>query len=168
MGLDDDGKESANGEGYRITHVDEVTITDDGTIQEVNGSREGPAQAGRFNPFESTSAATIGAQAGISTIASGAQMRVTGIDSGDWIALRGVDFGTGARKFNCRVTSPTVKGVIQIKQDGLDGKAIGYVNIEPGQNEITVELLRTVTGVHDLVFIFYGQGYNFIQWKFLR
>jgi arabinoxylan arabinofuranohydrolase len=96
-------------------------------------------------------------------------MRVTGIDSGDWIALRGVDFGTRARKFNCRVSPPkTGKGVIQIKQDGLDGTAIGYVIVEPGQSEITVELLRTVTGVHDLVFVFYGQGHDFDQWKFIR
>jgi len=170
MGLDDEGKASATGEGYRITHVDEVTITADGTIQEVHGSREGPAQVGRFNPFEMTSAATIATQAGISTVASGPRMKVTGINSGDWIALHGVDFGTGAKKFNCRVTvTPSAeKGVIQIKRDGLDGTAIGYVIIEPGKSEITVDLLQTVTGVHDLVFIFYGQGYDFNQWQFLK
>jgi len=170
MGLDDDSKESSGGEGYRITHVDEVTITDDGTIQEVHGSREGPAQVGHFNPFELTSAATIGTQAGINTAAVGPRMKVTGINSGDWIALHGVDFGTGAKKFNCRVTvTPSAeKGVIQIKQDGLEGTAIGYVIVEPGKTDITVELLQTVTGVHDLVFIFYGQGYDFNQWQFFK
>ncbi|WP_461257809.1 family 43 glycosylhydrolase [Treponema sp. R80B11-R83G3] len=172
MGLDDEGKASANGEGYRITHVDEVTITGDGTIQEVQGTRRGPAQVGRFNPYDMTSAATIGTQAGISTTpvsANGIRMKVTSINSGDWIALRGVDFGTGAKKFNCSVVPPASgKGVIQIKQDGLEGPAIGYVIVESGQTSITIDLLRTVYGIHDLVFVFYGEGYDFDQWKFLK
>jgi hypothetical protein len=57
-------------------------------------------------------------------------------------------------------------GVIQIKLDGLDGKPIGYVNVEPGKPDITVKLSQTVTGVHDLVFVFYGQGYEFEEWQF--
>jgi arabinoxylan arabinofuranohydrolase len=173
--------ESLPREGYRSTHIDEVTVLPDGTIEEIKGSRKGAAQSGRFDPFELTSAATIGNQAGISTVAvDGEQrMKVTDIDSGDWIALYGVDFGSGAENFNCRVTlaepAPTPKsgsgrtgGVIQIKLDGLDGKPVGYVNVEPGQPEITIKLLQIVTGVHDLVFVFYGQGYDFEQWQFVR
>jgi len=163
-------------EGYRSTHIDEVNIQMDGTIDEINGTRKGAAQSGWFNPFELTSAATIGNQAGISTVVvSGEQrMKVTDIDSGDWIALYGVDFGSGARTFSCRVT-PTESGaaggavgIIQIKLDGLDGKPIGYVNVEPGKSEITVKLLQTVTGIHDLVFVFYGQGWEFEEWQFLK
>ena len=117
-----------------------------------------------------TSAATIGNQAGISTtVSNGQQMKVTDIDSGDWVALYGVNFGTtGAKSFSCRVTPPSVKGVIQIKQDGLKGTPIGYVIVEPGQTNITIDLLRTVYGVHDLVFVFYGQDYDFEQWKFIK
>jgi len=160
-------------EGYRSTHIDEVTIKPDGTIDEIEGSRKGAAQSGRFNPFSLTSAATIGNQAGISTAAVSAsayesRMKVTGIDSGDWIALYGVDFGSGAKQFNCTVTAPTEKGVIQIKQDGPDGRAIGYVIIEPGQTNITADLLGKVTGVHDVVFVFYGGGYDFVEWRFIR
>jgi arabinoxylan arabinofuranohydrolase len=167
-------------EGYRSTHIDEVNILLDGTIEEIKGSRKGAAQSGRFNPFELTSAATIGNQAGISTVAvDGEQrMKVTDIDSGDWIALYGVDFGRrgadeagGAQKFTCRITPPKsggADGAIQIKLDGLDGNPIGYVNVGPGNSEITVKLLQTVTGVHDLVFVFYGQGWEFEQWQFLN
>jgi arabinoxylan arabinofuranohydrolase len=157
-------------EGYRSTHIDEVTIKPDGTINEIAGSRKGAAQSGRFNPFVWTSAATIGNQAGISTaeVPEEQRMKVTDIDSGGWIALYGVNFGSGARKFSCRVTPPENKGVIQIKQDGLNGKAIGYVIIEPGQSDITTELLRKVTGVHDLVFVFYGEGYDFEEWRFIH
>jgi arabinoxylan arabinofuranohydrolase len=158
-------------EGYRSTHIDEVTVLPDGTIEEINASRKGAAQSGRFDPYELTSAATIGNQAGISTVAvvGEQRMKVTDIDSGNWIALYGVDFGSaGAREFYCRVTPPeSGRGVIQIKLDGLDGIPVGYVNVEPGKSEITVKLLQTVTGVHDLVFVFYGQGYDFEQWQFL-
>jgi arabinoxylan arabinofuranohydrolase len=163
-------------EGYRSAHIDEVTIQPDGTIDEISGSRKGAAQVGRFSPYQWTSAATIGNQAGINTAAvtGGQHMKVTDIDSGDWIALYGVNFGSaGASKLSCRVTPPgSGKGVIQIKLDGLDGKAVGYVNVEPGQPPvITANLLRTVTGVHDLVFVFYsedGQGFEFEQWQFIR
>jgi arabinoxylan arabinofuranohydrolase len=144
----------------------------DGTIEEIKGTRKGAAQSGRFNPFELTSAATIGNQAGISTVPGEQRMKVTDIDSGDWIALYGVDFGgAGAQTFNCRVTPPKsgsgrAGGVIQIKLDGLDGKPIGYVNVESGKPDITVKLSQIVTGVHDLVFVFYGQGWEFEEWQF--
>ena len=98
-------------------------------------------------------------------------MKVTNIHSGDWIALRGVDFGeTGASKFMCRVTPlASGNGIIQIRLGGLEGAAVGYVIIEAGQSaEITVDLLRIVTGIHDLVFVFHGQAYDFEQWQFLE
>jgi len=159
-------------EGYRSTHIDEVTILADGSIKEINGTRKGAAQSGHFNPFELTSAATIGTQAGINTTAipSEQRMKVTDIDSGDWIAIYGADFGNeGAQKFYCRITPPkNGRGAIQIKQNGLDGKPIGYVNIEPGKPEITIELPQIITGVHDLVFIFYGKGYDFEEWQFIK
>ncbi|MDR2951870.1 MAG: family 43 glycosylhydrolase [Treponema sp.] len=163
-------------EGYRSAHIDEVTIQPNGTINEIAGSRKGAAQSGTFDPFVLTSAATIGNQAGISTVlgnAAAGRMKVTDINSGDWIALYGVNFGSaGASKLSCRVTPPeSGEGVIQIKLDGLDGKAVGYVNVIPGQSVITADLLRTVTGVHDLVFVFYSeddQGFEFEQWQFIR
>jgi arabinoxylan arabinofuranohydrolase len=161
---------------YRSTSIDAVTINADGTIKQVVGTRNGVAQVGYFNPYEPTDAATMAVMAGIKTAEYTPQgetrkkMKVTDINTGDWIALRGVDFGaTGAKKFTCRVTAPASKGVIQIKQDSLTGAPIGYVIIEAGQSgEITVDLLRTVTGVHDLVFVFYGQGYDFEQWQFVN
>ena len=161
---------------YRSTSIDAVTINADGTIKQVVGTKAGVAQVGNFNPYEPTDASTMAVMAGVKTTEYTPQgetrkkMRVTDIQSGDWIALRGVDFGnSGAKKFKCRVTQPTAKSVIQIKQGGLNGAPIGYVIIEAGQSgEITVDLLRTVTGVQDLVFVFYGEGYDFEQWQFVN
>jgi hypothetical protein len=82
---------------------------------------------------------------------------------------RGASEAGGAQKFSCRVTPPeNGRCVIQIKLDGLDGKPVGYVDVVPGKSEITVKLLQTVTGVHDLVFVFYGQGWEFEQWQFIK
>ena len=180
MGLDDDGKPSAAGEGYRITHIDAVNIKEDGTISLINGTRNGVAQSGNFDPYQPVDAATIGVMAGISTgeyqppqggPSAAPRMMVTDIHPGCWLALYGVDFGSGgAKKFKCLVSPPPEGfGMIQIKLDSLDGKPVGYVKTEAGQaGEITVDLLETVTAVHDLVFVFYGEGWDFIQWQFLQ
>ena len=162
---------------YRSTSIDTVTINSDGTIKQVVGTRTGVEQVGNFNPYQSVNAATMAVMAGIKTSeytpsgASKKEMKVTDIHSGDWIALRGVDFGTpGATKFNCRVTVPSSNyGVIQIKLDSLNGKAVGYARINSGGSaNITIDLLEQVSGVHDLVFVFYGSGYDFEQWQFIK
>jgi len=109
MGLTD------TGDGYRITSIDEVVIKPDGEIEEIEGTRIGVAQSGRFNPYMVTDAATFGGMAGLSTEeyrrgSDPLRMRVTGINTGDWIALRGVDFGnSGAKQFTCRVSPPQAK-----------------------------------------------------------
>ena len=160
---------------YRSTSIDAVTINTDGTIKQVEGTRNGVEQVGSFDPYVPIDAATMAVMAGVKTAEytpqgeSRKKMKVTDINTGDWIALRGVDFGsTGTGKFKCRITAPTAKSVIQIRQGSLAGHPIGYVIIEPGQSDLTVDLLRTVTGVHDLVFVFYGQGYDFEQWQFIN
>jgi arabinoxylan arabinofuranohydrolase len=141
-------------------------------------------------------------------------MVVTSIDSGDWIALYGVDFGsTGASKITVRVRTPETPadyvGAIELRLDpngaGVTtesalsstntariegGTVIGRVQIKAKAGEagkytsVTVDLDNTVTGVHDLVFVFYSslgpnpitktnllashhkKGFEFDQWKF--
>jgi len=179
---------AGTGDGYRITSIDEVRIRPRGEnleiveIEQINATRTGVAQSGRFNPYLITDASTMAVMAGISTEeyqrkTDPLRMRVTGINSGDWIVLRGVDFESrGATQFKCRVNQPASEspsesgtGYIQIKTGGLNGTVVGYVVIESGKSgEITADLLHTVTGVHDLVFIFYGKGYSFEQWQFVH
>ena len=174
MGLDADGLASANGEGYRITHVDRVNVRSNGTIAMSGGTRAGVDQVGRHDPYTKTEAETIGVMAGINTKADTAAsggMAVTEIDSGDWLALYGVDFGSvGASKFTCRVKPAAEGGIIQIRMDSLEGARVGYVTI-PGTTggdytDFTTELLQAVTGVHDLVFIFSGGGLDCDSWQF--
>jgi arabinoxylan arabinofuranohydrolase len=145
---------------------------------------------------------------------AGNGMLVTSIDTGDWIALYGVDFGsTGATKFTARVRTPEAidyTGAIELRLnpqgDGetgdngnltptntariKDGEVIGHVLVKatPGNEgrfaTVTINLDRTVTGVNDLVFVFYSSlgvrpetvipdsrhkdGFEFDQWQFFR
>ncbi|MCL2211692.1 MAG: glycoside hydrolase family 43 protein [Treponema sp.] len=139
-------------------------------------------------------------------------MLVTSIDTGDWLAVYGVDFGTtGAAKFSARVrtpNSPNYIGAIQLRinpeGDGVTsnngnltptltarikgGEVIGYMLIkavpgkEGGYMDVTIDLEKTVTGVNNLVFVFYSSlgvkpetvnpdsrhknGFEFDQWQF--
>lgn len=165
---------------YRNSHVDAVTINADGTIAEITGTMTGVSQVGHLDPYQVTEAETIGVMAGInvkedSNAESG--MAVTEIDSGDWLALYGVDFGSaGAKQFFCRVKVPQAGlGAIQIRLDAPDGTVAGYASIELAEgetggaySELTVDLLQPITGVHDLVFVFYGEGWEFDSWQFIQ
>jgi len=145
---------------------------------------------------------------------SGNGIVVTSIDTGDWLGVYGVDFGTvGAKKFSARVRTPELVdyiGAIELRLnpsgDGVTGdngnlssanttrikggEVIGRVWIkakigeEGNYGTIIADLNRTVTGVHDLVFVFYSSlgvnpetinpdsrhknGFEFDQWQFFR
>jgi arabinoxylan arabinofuranohydrolase len=164
------------GDNYRSTHIDRIALNNDGTLADVPGSLEGPAQVGKHDPYSLTEAETIGAQAGITTDTVQGAIAVTEINSGDWLGLYKVDFGsTGAAKFTARVTRPPSglgKGVIQIREDSTTGKVIGYLVIDSGTGggweEIAANLMWRAKGVHDLFFVFYGQNWNFDRWQFSK
>jgi len=167
---------SGTGDGYRIAGIDEARITN-GVIERIEATRTGVAQSGRFNPYAATGAATCGVMAGLTTEAytreGRSRMRVNA-NRGGWMAVYGVDFGAeGARQFRCRVSangsSHNGKGAIQIRQDSPAGTPIGAVTIAAGQDgDITVDLPQTVSGVHDVVLVFDGEGYALEEWQFAR
>jgi len=163
---------------YRSVSIDRVDIRPDGTIDLVEGTRRGVAQSGYFDPYQLTDAATMAVMAGISTAeylresSMSRHMKVTGISSGDWVALRGVDFGSeGATQFFARVNPPAFgrAAAIQVRiGQGLNSSPAGYVEITPGRTDYTIDLLRAVTGVNDLIFVFHGEGWDFKQWQFFQ
>ncbi len=173
--------------GYRSTHIDKLAINEDGTLGKTRGTRAGVEQNGYLNPYETVEAETIWNSAGVTTkayeesnAASGVDkvvdcgnMVVCGMETGSWIGIKGVDFGDkGATEFVASVCAGTeVDGVIQIRIDRLMGDIVGYLEIsKDGDGKTYIEqsakLLETVTGVHDLYFTFYGNGYSWDTWKF--
>ena len=155
-------------------------INEDGTLGRTKGTRAGVLQSGYLNPYETQEAETIWNSAGISTtqygetsVACGSgNMVVCDIETGSWIGLKGVDFGDkGATEFVASVCGSTeTEGVVQIRIDRLMGDIVGYLTIPKGDGVTYTEqvgkLLETITGVHDLYFTFYGNGYTWDSWKF--
>jgi len=167
------------GLNYRATNLDPVTIEADGKIKLVTGTKRGAPQAGNFDPYRLTNAATIAVMAGIETVEyrneeERSAVKVTGISSGSWIAVKGADFGTdGASKFYCKIKPPAAEGnrFMQIRAGGRTGVPVCYIKIEPGKTEYTENILieNGITGIQDIVFIFYGQtGWDFEDWKFIK
>lgn len=166
--------------GYRSTHIDSVTINEDGSIKPIVATRNGVESVKNLNPYNKVEAETMLTMGGVSTTQYGkaskyfgsGNMTVCDIETGDWIGLTQVDFEEkGATDFIASIKPATdEKAAIQIRIDSLQGEVIGYLPIEAGESEecveITTKLLSKVTGVHDLYFIFYGSGYEFDYWYF--
>jgi arabinoxylan arabinofuranohydrolase len=140
-------------------------------------------------------------------------MVVTSIDTGDWLAVYGVDFGAGAKKFAAKVRVPETPGYVGAIELRLDpegdgitddngnltgtnkarikgGDVIGRLQVkaksgdEGKYGKVTIDLDKTVSGVHDLVFVFYSSlgenaetvipdsrhknGFEFDSWQFLE
>ena len=103
-----------------------------------------------------------------------ANLHVTNIDDGNWIAVSQADFGeNGAKSFKANVAA-TVGGAIEVRLGSTDGELIGTLEVSPTGGEQEWEVMETdvtsVSGVHDVYFIFTGQGeehlFNFDYWTF--
>ncbi|HWT74377.1 MAG TPA: glycoside hydrolase family 43 protein [Mobilitalea sp.] len=167
--------------GYRSTHVDEVQINDDGSIQSVIATKFGVKQLSNFDPYKVNEAETMAWMGGITTKRidesssnyGAINLAVTDITTGDWIGLSNVDFGdTTPTTFTAKVSSEYAGNVIKIAADKQDGESIGYLEVPKTDSsdkyvEVTVNVSQ-ITGAHNLFFIFNGQGFNFDSWSFKK
>ncbi len=167
--------------GYRATSITKLTVNEDGSIPTVPSvNRTSLEQIGTLNPYEKVEAETMATMGGLDTTQLGEEsircgsgnMELCGIDNGDWLALYGVDFGEeGAGAFTaCVKAAAGVSGNVQLRLDAPDGEIIGYLRVKETEGgeyqELTTKLLTTVTGKHDLVMVFDGEGYTMDYWKF--
>lgn len=164
--------------GYRCTFIDEIKIREDGVMEMVEATRRGVEQLTCLNPRDTVQAETIAVMAGIQTKETGEDFRMQGtgnrvvcdMQDGAWLAVKGVDFGElGSDTFLAGVIPGKEKGEIEIRLDTLDGRCVGRLPIEPGDGKkqsLQTKLEERVTGIHNLVFVFYGSGYEWDDWKF--
>lgn len=169
--------------GYRSSNIDSLTVTDDGMLKQVTGTRKGVTQVAAVNPYESHSAALISSMAGINTTGADSKslyygcgtMAVTDIDPGDWILVEGVDFGSaGASSFTVSVRAAAKHGGgIIVYADSFDSSSVGYLDVaacpesDSWQTE-TAQLKNRLTGKHDLLFVFSGSGFDWRNWNFIQ
>lgn len=166
--------------GYRSTHVDKVTITEDGVILPVTGTRKGVGQVRYLDPYQINEAETMAWAGNITVEATPERSAVfgevntviTGMSDGSFIGLSGVDFGAvGARWFTAKVASDQGVSAIKITTGNPENEAAGYLLVPNTGGlecfeEVTVELDQTITGVHDLFFVFAGDSFAFDAWRF--
>lgn len=177
-----ENKQSISG-GYRCTHIDKVTFNEDGRINMIEATETGVEQYKKLNPYQRVEAETMAVVGGsIDTVPCSEQsilcgsgnMAVSKIKTGSFICVRGVDFGNiGAGRFTASVRADSgQEGAVMIKVDGLEGRTAGYLTVSPTEHnefqEITVELDKKICGIHDISFVFYGEGYEIDYWYFIK
>jgi len=171
----------------RSTDMDEMVYNDDGTIQNRQyWSEEGPLQVGTLNPFKRVEAETMAWSEGLKTMfetewegafewARGKKIAdrlfVTSIQNGDYIMVKGVSFSKGVKSVDVSAAS-LYGGKIEIRTGKMDGPIIATVDIntarEGGVWRTFSAPVKSITGIHDLYFIFKGEKdlFNFDWWEF--
>ncbi len=164
--------------GYRSTSIDEFTMGEDGTIGDIPMTNNGRKQVGTMDPYQTINAATFAVMGGVNTAPADevskeyhcGNMLLTEINSGDFVKLQGVEFGsTGAKKVIATVKSNGQEGAIRVSTGAADGDVAGYIPVKADENETTtveVDLDKAITGLQDVYFTFYGEGYEVVDWRF--
>lgn len=168
-------------QGYRSTHLNQVTFNADGSIQEIAADLKGVDAVKTLNPFVRTGAETIAWSAGITvepvgTTVQDVNLVVSDIDNGDWTAVSNVDFGNGAASFTASVASTIEGGTIEVRLDGPEGSLVGAVDVPmTGSNDQWVDVktgIQGADGIHAVYFVFRGKPeqklFQFDSWQFDR
>lgn len=164
--------------GYRSTHINEIKVNSDGSLQKVIPTKSGVDQLKYFNPYETVQATTMSRNGGVNifehTKKSYKEPQIVSIgeiDNGDWLQVSGVDFGDkGAGTLTIRYSCEGDGGAIRVCIDKLDGKVIAYAEItNTGDSNTYIDVsvpVQDITGVHELYFEFVGSGYLLNSWSF--
>ena len=162
--------------GYRSTSIDRFDIAEDGTIGVIKQTTTGRKQLKYVDAYAENNATMMAVMGGIDTAPiseeQGCDMIVTGIDTGDFIKVQGVDFGdVSPAKWNAMIRTCADKGqkcAIQIRIDKLYGDVLGYLEVTDADDFTKCQAIleKEVTGVHDVFFIFSGNGYEMKSWSF--
>ena len=149
-----------------------------GSIGDIPMTNDTRKQVGTMDPYQTINAATFAVMGGVDTAPADevsrecgcGNMLLTAINSGDFVKLQGVDFGsTGAKKVIATVKSNGQEGVIRVTTKTVNGDVAGYIPVKGDGNETTVieaELDQSITGLQDVYFTFYGDGYEVADWRF--
>jgi arabinoxylan arabinofuranohydrolase len=161
----------------RAVNVIPFNFNSDGSIPELKHSKAGIIKGvATLNPFVYIEAETVAWEEGIKvTSDKDRKVYVTCIDENDYIRVREVDFAKGAKAFEAYVGNTGGSGAIEIRVDAIDGQLIGLCKIKKSRTANQWETVKSkvnkVKGLHDLYFVFKGQGgnlFDFDSWKFVK
>ncbi len=152
--------------GYRSINIDYIDVDEANVkINYAKMTDAGVEQLKNFDPFVINEAESSRTNAGLTYFNTEGRNIVTNISDGDWTELVNVDFADGANAFAATVRG---KGMIEVRLDSVDGKAVGNIQFATDGEWKTVrcQLDKTVSGVHDLYFVFGGGSFVFDNWQF--
>ncbi|MEZ3429435.1 MAG: family 43 glycosylhydrolase [Lachnospiraceae bacterium] len=165
-------------QNYRCTGIDAVQIDENGSIGKIQATREGVPPIKAFDPYRTNKAVTMTAMGGIMTTQYGecalrcgsGDMIVTGISDGCWIEVSNVDFGDRkARTLEVSVRG-SKSGCVRVFLDSLSGEEMCLVELLPASTDIltvcSAAVRKCPDGIHDLYFVFMGEGYEVYTWEF--
>ena len=168
--------------GYRCTNIDEFTMQEDGTIGIIRQTSDGRTQLKKVNPYGENSAVNMAMNAGLDTAAAedgkAGSMTLTGIDTGDYLKVQGVDFGETSPQalegWFKKNDSSEETCAVRVNMDAPWGDVVAYLSPEgegtetgaDGFVKYQTQLVKEITGVHDLYFVFSGSGYEMKAWRF--
>lgn len=181
--------------GGRSTHVNKLTLNDDGTFAVVQQDLKGIEQLKPFNPYQETSGLVSSNNAGMQAIdwtvklkkkkgemvldyvipTDGARMQAVKSRADykySWLSVKGVDFGETTPDTFQSVLKGYGNGIVNMRvcMDSLDGTEIVNTTVhfnEYGEAEISVPA-NAVTGKHDIFIEFDGSVLSFESWKFAK
>lgn len=171
--------------GYRCTHIDAFELQEDGSPGLIPQTLKGRSQLKYVDANEKNRAVNFAVMGGIDIVASDSassyygsgNMALGHIHSGDFVKVAGVDFGSGELSKICMTIrnkdSTHASGGVKIVIDDLDGRVLGCLPVDnlPENGdfmECRAKLIDSADGVHDLYFIFGGEGYEIEEWQFLK
>lgn len=155
--------------GFRSIYVDKLVVDEDNLKYYMGeGTTMGVAQIQSLNPFVLQQAETAAATLGVEFKATGnpGNTVAVGTRDGQCIMVRGADFTQKPDKFEARVKG---KGKIEVRLDSPEGAVIASVVFD-NREWLTAlaEIRQTVSGIHNLCFVFGKGDFEFDEWKFIR
>lgn len=171
------GKLPGGGGFGRSVAVEQFKYNADGTFPIINATAEGVAPVGTLNPYRRVEAETIAFSEGVKSEPNAITgIYISEIHNGDYIKVREADFGKQSpESFTIAAASALRGGIIEIHTDSIGGEMIAQVTVpHTGGWEcwktLKVNILKPVTGVHDIYFVFKGRKgcklFNLDWWQF--
>ena len=139
---------------YRSTHIDKLTVNEDGIINKGTPTMTGVEQLGNFNPYQTIQAENIFRQYGINV--SGLGNTVVNASSGSFIGVKGADFSKGLSTITVRAKAES-DTKIDVRVGSERGTVIGTIDVKASEDfQDFTGNFEGLSGTRDLYFTFNG------------
>lgn len=168
--------------GYRSTHIDCVTIADDGSIGRIEQTDNGRTQLKNVDPYVENTAVNASLMVGTSaspldSIAKkygSGNMFLDSIDTGDYIKVSGVDFGDNApAEIILNAANTTEDTELYFTIDLPKATPFALIRTGASDKETFTQYCATIstelTGIHDLYIVCAnGENVQLRDWMFTK